>query len=360
MIALSSLLVLLATVGSVGLPPGFEDRPAAAGLVLPTSMSFSPDGRLFVCEQPGILRVIERGLPRAKPFLKVRAVPAGEAGLLGVAFHPDFPRTPLLYAFYTAATPLPINRLSRFRVVDDAADPESEAVLMEIAPNPTLIHNGGALHFGPDGKLYMAVGDHVQLPRAQALDGALGKILRMEPDGTVPLDNPFATFAPVGAGQATFALGLRNPFTFAIEPETGRIYANDTGSDQPFSWEEINEIVPGGNYGWPLEEGPSDNPDFIAPVYAYRRLSELGYGCAISGGTFYRPPSPTFPARYLGSYFFSDYCGSWIARLDPDGGADVFAQATGGLVDLDVGPDGALYYLTHFTGVVRRIAFTGR
>jgi len=144
--------------------------------------------------------------------------------------------------------------------------------------------------------------------------------------------------------QAIWALGLRNPFTFTFQPGTGRMIINDVGAG---TWEEVNEGIAGSNYGWPATEGPTNDPRFRAPIFAYPHSGGLLTGFAIVGAAFYNPPLTTFPPAYVGAYFFGDYVNGWISRLDPDDDNAVyaFARTGGNLFDLQVGPDGALYAL---------------
>jgi glucose/arabinose dehydrogenase len=158
------------------------------------------------------------------------------------------------------------------------------------------------MHFGLDGKLYVAVGENANPSNAQTLGNLLGKLLRLNAGGTIPTDNPFFNEAS-GVNRAIWALGLRNPFTFAVQPGTGRIFINDVGQN---TWEEINEGAAGANYGWPDTEGPTSDPRFRPPLFAYRHGSSGTTGCAITGGAFYNPPSMQFPADYVGDYFFAD------------------------------------------------------
>src|SRR5262249_15260644 len=153
-----------------------------------------------------------------------------------------------VYVDYTSRTPTVHQRVSRFTAQGDVALPNSEFVVAELdtqTDNPS--HVGGAIHFGTDGKLYIASGDNGQSVRAQALDNTFGKILRVNPDGSTPEDNPFFN-AGLGVNPKIWAYGFRNPFTFAVQPGTGLIYINDVGEA---TWEEINEGRPGANYGWP-------------------------------------------------------------------------------------------------------------
>jgi glucose/arabinose dehydrogenase len=340
---------------SASLPPRFSDSLLVGGIVTGTSMAFAPDGRLFVCEQQGRLRVIQDGALLPAPFLTLDVNSTGERGLLGVALDPGFPAQPYLYVYYTARSPSTHNRLSRFTASGNVAVPHSEVVLLEQETlGAATNHNGGALHFGADGKLYVGVGDNARSANAQALDTLHGKMLRLNKDGSIPSDNPFFATAQ-GDLRAIWALGLRNPFSFDIEPGTGRLFLNDVGQD---TWEEINEGVAGANYGWPLTEGPTTDPRFRGPLYAYEHDSGEVHGCAITGGAFYNPSQPQFPAEYVGGYFFADYCNGWIRLFTPrTGTVSLFSQGPDGPVDLDVGPDGSLYYLDRVAGSIHKIRY---
>jgi glucose/arabinose dehydrogenase len=205
-------------------------------------------------------------------------------------------------------------------------------------------HNGGAIHFSPvDGKLYVATGDQGTGSNAPSMTSRFGKILRYNDDLTIPTDNPFYTNA-TGVYRAIWALGLRNPFTFGFHPTTGRMFINDVGEA---TWEEINEGVAGSNYGWPTTEGPTTDPRFRGPIFAYRHGGTLLSGYAIVGAAFYNPATTMFPTSYVGDYFFADYVSGWINRLDVanDNGVYAFARIGDSISDLKVGPDGALYAL---------------
>lgn len=346
-----------AAAGAASLPSGFTETRIATGLIRPTTMDFAPDGRLFVSQQGGDLRVIKDGVLLDQPFLSVTTDSNGERGLLGVTFDPDFATNHWVYIYYTALTPATHNRLSRFTADGDRAVPGSEVVLLDL-PNLSSArnHNGGSLHFGPDGKLYVAVGENANGPNSQRLDTVLGKILRLSRDGTPPADNPFFGVT-TGANRSIWAMGLRNPFTFAFQPGSGRMFINDVGQD---TWEEINEGVAGANYGWPQSEGPTSNPAFRTPLFSYTHGFSPTQGCAITGGAFYNPAQQQFPAEYRGNYFFADFCGGWIHRLDPAHNNAVLSFATGASmpVDLEVTDDGSLYYLDRGSGSVFRIHAT--
>jgi len=284
-----SLLALLvssmACASAATVPSNFSDSVYASGLSNPTAMAWSPDGRLFVCTQGGSLRVIKNGTLLATPFVRVTVDGNGERGLLGVAFDPNFSSNRLVYVQYTATSPATRSRISRFTA--DSGNPDvssgGEQVLFDYDNlSSATNHNGGALHFGPDGKLYSAHGENANGAHAQTLNNLLGKILRLNSDGTIPSDNPFFNQA-TGNNRAIYALGLRNPFTFAFQPGTGRLYINDVGQG---SWEEINDGAAGRNYGWPNVEG---NGSFSPAIGTYSnpvRSYPTSHGCAITGGTF--------------------------------------------------------------------------
>ena len=354
------MVALVPGTATPAVPTGFSETQFLTGLRDPTAMAFAPDGRLFVAEQDGKLRVVKNGSMLLTPFLTVPVDKNGERGLLGVAFDPAFASNGYVYVYYTATSPTIHNRVSRFTAAGDLAVPGSERILLELDPLAAAVnHNGGAIHFGPDGKLYIATGDNGRGRNSEEFTNLLGKILRINSDGSIPADNPFVAIT-TGKNQAIWALGLRNPFTFAFQPGSTRMFINDVGQAV---WEEINDGIAGSNYGWPTTEGPTADPRFRSPIFAYEHGNTPTTGCAITGGTFYNPPSAQFPPSYVGDYFFADFCSGWIRKLDPGNGNTVvdFASGANGPVDIDVGPDGALYYLTWkgALGKVFRIAYTG-
>jgi len=342
------------------LPSGFTESVVANGLSGPTAMEFAPDGRLFVCQQGGQLRVIKNGVLLAAPFVTVNVDNFGERGLLGIAFDPGFASNHWIYLYYTATTPAVHNRVSRFTANGDTAVAGSEVVILDLNNlSAAPYHNGGAIHFGSDGKLYIAVGDNGDSANSQTLANLLGKMLRINASGTIPTDNPFYNTAS-GVNRTIWSMGLRNPFTFAVQPGTGRMFINDVGQD---TWEEINDAVAGANYGWPNCEGgcsPS-NPNYRDPIFRYPHGSGTSAGNAITGGAFYDPATVQFPVSYVGVYFFSDYVNGWIRKLDPANGNQVsdFASGINAPVDLKVGADGRLYYLALGSGSIFAISATG-
>ena len=347
-------------LSAASLPAGFSEAVLASGLSSPTAMQFAPDGRLFVCEQDGELRVIENGVLRSTPFVSLSVNSSGERGLLGVAFHPNFAANQYVYVYYTTNSAPIHNRISRFTANGNVAVPGSEVVIVNLDNlSGATNHNGGAIDFGPDGKLYVAVGDNANGANAQSLSTRHGKMLRLNDNGSIPGDNPTA-FAgiggtPAGANRAIWAVGLRNPFTFALNPggPAPTMIINDVGQN---TWEEVNDGIAGANYGWPGFEGVVPNPGPTTnPRYAY---DHGGGACAITGGAFYAPATTNFPGIYLNDYFFADFCAGWIRRLDIASGTVVgFATGIDSPVDLKVADDGFLYYLARGDGAVYRVTY---
>lgn len=350
--------------GSVAVPQGFTRNEGwVTGLSNATAFAQAPDGRIFVAQQGGAIRVVKNGALLPTPFHQFSVDASGERGLIGLALHPDFASNGWLYAHYTSMAGAVHNRITRLTAQGDVSTGAEAATGSLPIDLPALSgatnHNGGALHFGTDGMLYVGVGDNANRQQAQDTASVFGKLLRLRADGSIPADNPFCATA----GQlrcAVWALGLRNPFTFAVQPGSGRIHINDVGEN---TWEEINLGARGANYGWPASEGPANvGAGQAAPLFAYAHAAAQppgsgpgGFftGFSIAGGVFY-PEAGSFPAPLRGSYFFADFVSRFVARLDTANGnaAYAFATLTGSPVDLLVGADGALYVLTR-TGIVR-------
>jgi glucose/arabinose dehydrogenase len=314
---------------------GFSDAIFESGIQNATAMEFAPDGRLFVLQQTGQVRVVKQGTLLPTPFATLSVTSQDERGLLGIAFDPNFAVNQFVYFYHTVSSPVLRNRITRLTANGDVAAAGSATTIFEVDPlSSATNHNGGALHFGVDGKLYVAVGDNANRNNAPDLASQHGKILRINSNGTIPADNPFGGSSPV------WARGLRNPYTFALQPGTGTLFINDVGEN---TWEEVNVGVAGANYGWPSTEGATSNPSFRSPLYAYPHSGATPSGCAISGGAF-----------FLGRYHFADFCGHWIYSIDPSSPstATLLASGISAPVDLKVGPDGALYYLDRGAGTV--------
>ena len=356
-VGVAVLAVHAAPARAAEVPAGFRETLLAQGLSSPTAIQIAPDGRVFVCEQGGRLRVIKNGVLLSTPFATLPVDATGERGLLGVAFDPNFATNNFVYVYYVAAEPTVRNRVSRLTANGDVAVPGSELVLLQTEGRSAENHLGGAIDFGPDGKLYIAIGDNSTSTNAQSMTNLHGKLLRINRDGSMPTDNPFYGSA-TGTNRAIWALGLRNPFTFAFNKVDSRLYINDVGQQ---TWEEIDEGASGANYGWPDTEGPTSDPRFRTPVHAYMHGGEP-WACAITGGAFYAPANPQFPSEYVNDYFFADYCGNWIRKLDPVTNTVVtFATGISAPVDLKVDSSGRLYYLargmTPDAGAVYRVEY---
>jgi glucose/arabinose dehydrogenase len=399
LLAVAALVVTVSRPAGAAVPAGFVDEVVAAPGGSITGFAFTPDGRLLVTRQDGLLLVYPY-LPT--PALEIPVCSGSERGLLGVAVDPAFATNRFIYLYYTfpkgsgcpTFSPSVVNRVSRFVLSDaNVVDPASERVLIDEIPSWAGNHNGGDLQFGRDGFLYVSVGDGGcdyagdsgcggTNDAARDQNVLLGKILRIAPAGAtpaqrIPATNPFrgADSEPCAlAGrtttpgklrcQETFAWGLRNPFRIAFDPAsaTGRFFINDVGQDL---WEEIDQGVAGADYGWNCREGAHTNSTtgkcaglpssaFRDPIHEYGH----GSGCeAITGGAFV--PTGAWPAAYDGSYLFADYVCSRIFRLAPNGASSTFATLGGGVTALVFGPPGAddrLFYATH-DGQIRRIRF---
>jgi len=330
------------------LPNGFTETRVASLLTSPTSLAISDDGRVFVAEENGTIRVIKNDTLLATPFATLTTDSRGERGLLGITLDPNFDNNHYVYVFYTATTPSSHTRVSRLTANGDTMLAGSEQPLVDLGPIPTdaIWRMGGALHFGPDGDLYISVGDEQNYANSQSLSNPYGKILRIKPDGTIPTDNPFYD-STSGINQAIWAYGLRNPFTTAFQPGSGRFFIDDVGQA---SWEEIDEGAAGANYGWSTTEGmfnQSQYPNFTEPLYAYSH----SHGTAITGGAFYNPQTAQFPSQYTGDYFFNDFGTGEIRIFDPNSdSASVFATGANFPTNLAVSNDGSLYYLSRGIG----------
>ena len=338
------------------LPIGYIDRTIVTGLTASTAETVALDGRLFVCEKDGTLRVIQNGRLLSTPFLSLSVDTFSERGLDGVALDPNFATNGFVYVYYTTSDPAHLdsqndrfihNRLSRFTVSagnPNVADPSSEVVLLDNIPSTQGNHNGGSMQFGRDGMLYLGIGDSGISSNAQNLNNLNGKILRLNvenPSNIIPSDNPFVGRARIRS--EIWAYGFRNPFTSAVQPGTGTIFVNDVGSSGSAAREEVDVLQKGADYGWPIVEGIVHRRGFTDPIYTYKHN---GHGSgAITGGVFYTGRS--LGRKFNGKYLFSDYIQEFIGVLDPKTGAvSKFATGADTLIDLDEAPDGGIYYLS--------------
>jgi glucose/arabinose dehydrogenase len=344
------------------LPPGYSES-VISGLNQPTAMAFAPDGRLFVSEQGGHMRIIQNGALLPNPFFSIPVDNEGERGLLGIAFPPNFATSKRVYVYFTKPTPAPHNVVAWFGGADTNTATTGPHIVTQL-PNLSSAtnHNGGAIHFGNDGQLYVSVGENADPTHSQDLTSPLGKMLRITMAGDPSPGNP--TFNGAPHDPRVWAYGLRNPFTFNVDHRDGTIFIDDVGSGGNGTcndgvWEEINVGAPGANYGWPLVEGGPTTPDCTKPGITYPLVtyshSDPSGPCAIAGGTFYDQDGGLLDPSLSGAYFFSDLCGGWIRYRLPNGTLGQLASGIPSPVDLQVSPDGALYYLARGLGAVGRI-----
>ncbi len=295
-------------------------------------------GRLFIVEQPGEIRILQDGKILETAFLDIRGrvgSSRSEQGLLGLAFHPKYKENGFFYVNYTNESGNTV--IARFQVTDNPniANPSSEKKLLGVQ-QPFPNHNGGQVAFGPDGYLYLGLGDGGSggdpYGNGQSTNTLLGKVLRIDIDKgdpyTSPADNPFAG----GGGKPEiWAYGLRNPWRFSFDPANGDLYIGDVGQG---NWEEISYLpagsAGGANFGWNAMEGShpysgSDSPSFVAPVAEY---SHSQGGCSVTGGYVYR--GAALP-EWNGVYFYGDYCSGkvWGLLQDASGWKSALLFSTG-------------------------------
>ncbi len=345
--------------------------PAFGGLRFekPVALVSSPRPRMwYVAEQSGIVMLVEEGKGKALPSVmadlrdRVESGP-NEAGLLGIALHPGFAENGKIYLSYTAPGAPLVSRISEFVSRDRGLtlDPASERIVLAL-DQPYGNHNGGHIAFGPDGFLYIGFGDGGSGgdPRGngQNLDALLGKLLRIDVDGgtpyAIPPDNPFAN----GGGRAEiYASGLRNPWRFSFDRETGALWLADVGQEQ---WEEINLVVRGGNYGWNRREGAHCfETDACRTDGLIDPVAEYGHdeGCSVTGGYVYRGKAMK---ALTGVYFYTDYCSGTVWGLFPKSGGGherprVLLKTERRISSFGEGADGELYILDHGKGTIQKI-----
>lgn len=355
-------------------PTNFAGVQIATGLD-PVAMDIAADGRIFLAEKNGKIRIIKNGSLLTTPFITIPNLDNfNERGLLKVLLDPDFATNKYVYAYYTYKSPVTNvsnNRVSRFTANGDVAVAESELILINLNDLGSVgYHNGGGLAF-KDGQLFISTGENTVASNSQSFNTLLGKVLRINTDGSIPTDNPYYTSAS-GNNRAIWALGFRNPFKLATQPGTGRLFINDVGAG---AWEEVNDGIAGKNYGWPGIEGVRTNQTMPAnyqdPFYVYNHSAG---GCAITAGVFYNPATIQFPATYTGKYFFGDYCDGKIKTLDLSTKvATTFASGINRPLDMVTGNDGTLYFIARggipggsddantssTNGVVWKVTYTG-
>jgi len=279
----------------------YQVETVAENLEVPWAIAFAPDGRIFVTERIGQLRVIENGVLNPEP-IKILNVGGIEGGLLGIALDPNFEENHYIYLYYTYNDFLStFNKLSRFTESDNKLS--DERVLLDKIPGGPF-HDGGRIKFGPDGKLYVTTGEAGNRALAQDLDSLGGKILRINSDGTIPDDNPFDS--PV------YSFGHRNPQGIDWDPVTGKLVSTEHGpsGERGFAHDEVNVIEAGKNYGWPDIVGDETKSELISPL-----LHTGDKTWAPSGATFYN--SDNIP-EWENMYFIATLRGNHLRMLDLD------------------------------------------
>ncbi len=371
-LAVTGLTACSETPGSAPLPPGAEQvqlQEVMSGLENPLHLAApASDPRLFVVEQPGRIRIFADGQLLSTPFLDLtdRVRSGGERGLLSVAFHPDYASNGFFYVNYTDQNG--DTRVERYSASGDRnrADPESAKLILGVG-QPFSNHNGGLIVFGPDGMLYIGMGDGGSggdpQGHGQNLGTLLGAMLRLDVDGgepyAVPHDNPFV--GETGARPEIWAYGLRNPWRFAFDHEADLLYVADVGQNR---LEEIN-LVPAGsaglNYGWNIMEGSdcfgggSCNRDgLVLPVLEY----EHSDGCSVTGGLVYR--GQAIPSL-AGTYFYADYCEGWVRSFrhldgEPTEPREWEFGDLGNILSFGEDAEGELYVLSANGRVYRMVA----
>jgi glucose/arabinose dehydrogenase len=402
-------------------PFGFVIEPVVSGLDTPVAVSFAQDGRMFVAEKAGVVRVFKDGQLLSEPFVDISADVNNffEHGMLGMTLHPEFPAVPFLYVLYTYDPPgvaddqagARVARLERIEasatnsdvaatgteartvllgrngdasvITNSTATPQLTCVregvrVEDCIPQDSYRHNIGTVAFGPDGALYVGNGDSDRLPEGpQNPETLIGAIMRIDPvTGDGLPDNPFYNDDPTSNRSKTWVHGLRNPFRFGFDSTSGKMIIGDVGQN---AWESLHQATPGTNYGWPCYEGGNH----VYGVYQNTTLCQAEYakgpreplytyghterGGSVTAGDWYH--GTTYPEAYHGAYFFADYSQGWVKYLTPDGagGYEVndfafdggFGGVTSGIVQLVGGSDSNLYWVSITNGTVYRLRYTG-
>ncbi len=332
------------------LPPGYRIEAYVTGLQQPTSFAFTPDGRLLVTEQTGAIRVVENGRLQPEPFYVADVFFPGsgdriiELGLVGITVDPDFERNGYVYTYSTTKDREQRTVLARIRDEDGRGTDLEEILSLEAAPD--CCHISGSLRFAPDGALFVTVGDHQMEAEAQNRGSPFGSILRINPDGSVPPDNPFVDDEE--ADPRVYAYGLRNAFDLAIEPFSGRIFATENGF---LGQDAIIEVKPGANYGWPGYNLATPLEQIEPPLLFYHNA------IGPSGIELYLADAlPVLTGTLLFCQFHQGGALHAVTfALDGSVALDSII-ALGCTSDVLTGPDGFIYFLDYVGGVVYRIA----
>ena len=302
-------------------------------------MALAPDGRVFFNERlTGKIRIINQQWQLVTtPFCQLSVAVSGEQGLLGLALDPNFAQNHYVYSYYTVSGAT-MNRVVRY--TESSGSCTQETVILDNLPSSTN-HNGGIIQFGPDGKLYVIIGDAENTANSQNVTSLAGKVLRVNPDGSSPSDNPFFSNANANA-QKVFSLGHRNSYGFTFHGHTGHLWETENG---PGDNDEINRAMAGGNYGWPTVGGIANNPNFRNPILAYTPT------IAPTGIISIPENSTVYPVAYHNNLLFVDFNSGRMRRVvlsGPDltqlGTSSIaYNGGNGGLLSLMLGADGFVY-----------------
>jgi glucose/arabinose dehydrogenase len=325
-----------AAIEAAQVPEEVTAEIVAQGLEVPWELAFTPDGRILVTERPGRIRVIQDGALQEEPFATLeQVVSVSESGLMGMVLHPDFASNGHLFVCYTYRNESGDlrNRVARLTDVNGVGA-DHRVILDNILGDSR--HDGCRLGFGPDGKLYVTMGDTTKSEAAQDLDSLSGKVLRLEADGSVPADNPFPN-------SYVYTYGHRNPQGMDWHPETGDLFITEHGPDED---DEINILRPGGNYGWPEVTGEAQDPRFIDPVLTFARI------IAPAGAAFYS--GDKLAASWDGNFIAAALRGTHLQRIVLEApefrtvlsNQRLFEGEFGRLRAVALSPDGYLYFTT--------------
>lgn len=362
--------LLLGTLlsGSMAMAQTIELQSFATGFTNPVDIAHAGDGRLFIVEQDGLIKILYTdGTVNPTAFLDVTTLISngGERGLLGVAFHPEYATNGYFYINYTnTAGNTVIARYTRSSTNESVADPASASIILTI-DQPFDNHNGGCLRFGPDGYLYIGMGDGGSggdpNNNAQNINSLLGKMLRIDVDGTAPYSIPEGNpFIGIDGADEIWAIGLRNPWKFSFNRDNGDLWIADVGQNEI---EEINKVAgdaAGINYGWRCFEGSevyNDNGCSLVEMYTppFTEYTHANNACSVTGGYVY---TGTIYTSLQGKYLFADYCNNRIGIANSDGTHTFTAPFSGNFSTFGEDVEGELYIAGKNNGTVYKITAT--